>query len=503
MRVSKPVIALLFLAAMVFAIEVDVVELESTLLDTINFVNYVGVQTGNIDTIEAIRGIGEGLSTEIGYGESLVYARKYRVTHLPPAEDGLRGADLFELLPASRVDHIDNLRRIISAYLENRYGYSMEDARLLGELITIYNAVHRGNRDLFLIRYTAGLNSLLEEGKIGLSLTYSDWPGQSQIVIPIAPDAALGELSSVPVDELLDETVEETLRDAADLGLEERMAAADLIDRTVDEEISQISAEQDAIARQQQELRTEEETIQTSITELEEELEETEPASPERRQTEEQIAQQESQLQEVQQGLEDLSIQQDATEQRQIALDRADERSSEIRESVVEDIEASSAPSPSSPLLITRGRVSDGSLFSTIVNVNTNAGTVLLSTEREIVGRNYLLTRNGLVAISEERGRAALVLFDSATLSILTESTIESSPYSPIIAGPGGDLYAVVKDGSEWYVGHFDGLLNLLFRSSIPVAEESDLVIEGRRLFVQRKDGRFTGLDLNELRVLP
>ena len=497
MRTTGILVVFLLCMGSVSAIEVDVNELESTVTDTINFINYTGAQTGSIDTIESIRSIGESLSVVINSGESTVYAQKYRVTHILPSDDGLRGADLFELLPASRVDHIDNLRRIISAYLESRYGYSSEDALLLGKLVTIYNAVHRGNLDIFTSRYTVGLHSLLDEKSAGLSLTYSEWPGSSQIIIPIASDAAVGELSSVPADELLDETVEETLRDADDLGLEERMEAADLIDRTVDEERSQL----EAITRQQQALQAEEDAIEDSVTALEEQLEETEPGSPERRAIENQITEQRSRQQDIQE--EQAELQQVDTEQRQAAITRADERASEIRSSVADDVASVSSQPVVSPLIITRGRISGANFFATIVSINANGTNVLMSAEQEIVGRNYLLTRNGLIAISAVSGTPHLVRFNSSDLSLLSEGETEISTYSPIIIGSGGDIYAVMKDGSEWYAGRFDTNLNTLFRSTIPVAEESDLVIEDGRLFVQRKDGRFSGLDLDDLRVSP
>jgi hypothetical protein len=90
---------------------------------------------------------------------------------------------------------------------------------------------------------------------------------------------------------------------------------------------------------------------------------------------------------------------------------------------------------------------------------------------------------------------------DGDDLSFAAAGSAEVSIHSPIIVGGGDDLYAVIRDSGEWYAGRFDANLNLLFRSAIPVAEGSDLLIEDNALLVQRKDGRFTSLDLDELKV--
>ncbi len=496
-------VAMGFFVSGLFALEVDVEELESTVTDTVNFINYTGPYE-DIDTIDEIRGIGVSLSFEIASGESRDFAGKYRITHILPSPDSpLRGADLLELLPGARVDHIDNLRRIISAYLESRYAYTREDAELLGRLVTIYNAVHRGNLTKFSEAYVPELVSLLRPESAGLSLIWSEWAGASQIVIPLASDAAPGQLSSVPADELLDEAVEETLSDAEDQGLEDRMEAADLIDRTVDEETTEIEEEEQQIADERQELAQQERETEQAVEELEEEIAQLPEESPEREELEEQLEQEQERQEEIRQQQEDLDERETANEQREAQTEAADERAQEIREEVAEDIEQASTQTVvnPNPVRLTRARVSGDRLFSTIVMVDANDGDVITSGEREIIGRDYVATRQGIVAISEEGGSPALVLFDSEDLSFVLAGNAEVSVYSPVIAGSGDDLYAVIRDGGEWYAGRFDANLNLLFRSVIPVDQASDLVIEGGALLVQRKDGRFTALDLDELRV--
>ncbi len=486
----------------VAALEVDVEELESSLSDTITFVNYTG-SYDDINTIDEIRGIGVFLSSEIESGESTVFAGKYRIVHiLPLAESGLRGADLLELLPGARVDHIDNLQRIISAYLETRYDYSREDSDLLGRLVTIYNAVHRGNVERFRSNYVLELLALLQPETAGLSLDYREWAGGSQIIIPIAADAAPGQLSSVPADELLDEAVEETLRDSEDLGLEERMETADLIDRTVDEETTEIQEERAAIQTESRKVQRESRQLQEEIQDLEEEITSLPGDSSRSRELEADLANRQQQQEEVASRQEELESRSDAADQRESQTRQADGRSREIREDVARDVETISTgkPNPLSPLRVKRSRIANSALYSTLVIIDANEGEVLQTSRREIIGREILIRRQGIVAISEEGGTPVLVLLDGEDLSFISRGEARLSRYSPLLAS-GDGIYAVVSDGGEWYAGRFDANLNLLFRSSIPVDEGSDLVIQNNQLIVQRKDGRFTRLSLDELGV--
>ena len=84
------------------------------------------------------------------------------------------------------MDHIDNLRRIIAAYLESAYGYSRQDSQTLAVFVTVYNAVYRGKLDVFKQKYKTVVTKNLTANKAGLALNYAEWPGKTQIVIPLS-----------------------------------------------------------------------------------------------------------------------------------------------------------------------------------------------------------------------------------------------------------------------------------------------------------------------------
>ena len=68
---------------------------------------------------------------------------------------GNKEADILFIGKDATVDHIKNLRRIISAYLSSAYGYSEKDADTLAVFITVYNAVYRGQYDVYNSKYKA------------------------------------------------------------------------------------------------------------------------------------------------------------------------------------------------------------------------------------------------------------------------------------------------------------------------------------------------------------
>src|SRR5690606_11216403 len=132
--------------------------------------------------------------------------------------------------------HVDNIRRIISGYLIEAFGYSRADADTLSFFATIYNAVHRGALGHFTGRYSTKVLAVLAQAKVGLSLVYSEWPGNTQVVIPLSAQAGSGVISSVSAAELADPQVIENLRDSDGDGIEQRQDIADLIDRSVEQE---------------------------------------------------------------------------------------------------------------------------------------------------------------------------------------------------------------------------------------------------------------------------
>ncbi|MCK4799247.1 MAG: hypothetical protein KAT05_17875, partial [Spirochaetes bacterium] len=132
-------------------LEVDVDEIKVG--KKIKFINYEGKHT-HTETIWDIRAIGKWLSRITIDNEIFRYHMKYSIIHaLDDTTNDLFDADIFSIDKNAKVDHIRNIRLIISCYLEKKYGYTKKDALLLTTFVIYYNAIYRGNIDYFSKKY--------------------------------------------------------------------------------------------------------------------------------------------------------------------------------------------------------------------------------------------------------------------------------------------------------------------------------------------------------------
>ena len=167
--------------------EPAVVEVETENLEDVEFINYTG-PNDVIDSVSAIRAIGAEIGKQIEQekASSIGNRDRYSVVHAVSTEDTAKlDADVFFIGKDASVDHITNLRRIISAYIEAAYSYTEEEADSLAVYITAYNAVYRGQYDVFSLKYKSLVIENLTNEDCGLSKNYAEWPGHSQIVIPL------------------------------------------------------------------------------------------------------------------------------------------------------------------------------------------------------------------------------------------------------------------------------------------------------------------------------
>ena len=182
-------LVLLFFSAAVFAQE-ESSELDASSLEEVQFVNYTG-PNDVIDSAAAIKAIGTELGVQIVQNSFAFYGNKdrYSVVHaVSPKEDDdteKLSADIFFIGKAASVDHITNLRRIIGGYLEAAYSYPTEEADTLAVYLTAYNAIYRGQLEVFEAKYKDIVIQNLTKENVGLSRSYVIWPGHTQIVIPL------------------------------------------------------------------------------------------------------------------------------------------------------------------------------------------------------------------------------------------------------------------------------------------------------------------------------
>ena len=213
--------AALFFAFNAAALEVDENEIRSVTAgaaDQVEFINYGGPHAV-IETVEAITGIGSNLGIELSQNleesRTIQPGAKYSVIHAYNTEkDGLLDADIFILSEAAGVDHITNLRRILSGFLISAYNYSPDDAWTVATFLTVYNAVYRGKLEEISGRYKPVVIQNLTLEKAGLSINWEDWAGNTQIIIPLCD--MTDEVSPIDTSTISDDKVIEAMQKESD-----------------------------------------------------------------------------------------------------------------------------------------------------------------------------------------------------------------------------------------------------------------------------------------------
>ncbi len=501
---------LICLAAVNLAAETVFLEELQTAADSagIVFQNYSGPHN-KIDTADEIRGIGGYLGRNVEREmESFNFFDKYRVIHAVDYSDknGL-DADIFILEKTAAVDHIKNLRRIIAGYLEAAYGYETDQADLLAEFITIYNAVHRGDIEYFTIHYKDIVNRNLDPKKCGIALSYVEWPGNTMMLIPLTPQAGTNVISDLDTDLLSDEMVIDQLRSEDDRGIEQRRELVELKDDEIDEERTVIEQKREDIAVKEKEL-------DEKKAGLEEELRQTEDSG-----RAEEIK---DELADVEKEKEVVATEEKALDEREEKLAEREEKVIEERERITEDqaaeiekedlsdaaVVTSAQPAKAKPSVdaVPFIKVSGdaGSYTGQLVMVDSVSGKIIRQSSIDTIRlRGYKFSNNGIISVAGSSGGTrivSLVKIDPESLEITESGTAEVYIDSAVIES-GGNYYAVVKDGSEWKIGIFDKALKLTGLSDAEVFAATDIVVRKDSVIAQNPAGSIIRIGNEEFRA--
>jgi hypothetical protein len=502
----------------------------------IEFENYEG-PVEDIDSREAIRGIGRTLGNQLIDDPAGDYDGRYLVTRIvgDPEESGL-GADLLELGENARVDHIENLRRIVGGYLQAAWAYAESDADLIARFSTIYNAVNRGSIEFFQQRYRTAVVDALDPERAGLATSYTEWAGGTQMVLPIRDGRAPGALDAIDPLQLVDPLVIDELKTRADLGIEDRKDMIAFIERVIEERTEAIEEERRQLDEEQQEIDERQEEIDQRLDETDDREEtgaqpdQTEP-SPETQPEETQPAEddaeaddaapaeqpeddqagesdEQAQQEEPEPDREALESEQDQLEEReqeieerQEELDEEEEqvgelteRAEELYDETAEDqaaVNDEQRPRQLVPFVIARGEEE----FELAV-VDFTSAEVAGQQTIPVATRSLVRFQGGVLAA--HRNSRKLLLLDPTSLEIRAESDPDVVPGSRILPIDGAILTVITVDDA-FYVGEFDAQLVLQRRSAEPVAESTDIVHRDGRILVQHEEeGDLVVLEMSE-----
>lgn len=522
----KFAIALLIsLSTTAFALEVDENELKSTgTIDTVVFVNYTGPHA-KIDSLSSIKKIGSDLGTVIAADPEKMTntgaANKYSVIHaIDPSESGKLDADILLIGPNATVDHIKNLRYIIASYLSSAYGYSEQDAETVAVFVTVYNAVYRGNTEYFAKKYKNIVNSNLTADKCGLALNYKDWPGKSQIVIPLYD--VKGGLSSVDTSVISDKEVVKHMQEDDDKNVESRKQMVDIKEREAEEATEKAQEAQKKAVEEQKKLQEEKQKTQEVKKEAETAKKEAEQAkkvaekNPNDKKAQEEAAKKQEVAEEKQEELkaqeEKQAEQEEKTEEaketaaeKQAVADKKTNEAQEERKEIAKDqqeVIEKAIKDAATPAVYGMELTDEDQLLSTLIKVNSQNGQIIkTSPVTYIRNRTMFQAGENFIAIAGENkgnGAVKLVLLSSDTMEITAESN-EIVHENSVLIQDGTDYYCVIQDGKNWVLAKYDQELTLNLKSPVPLMSSTPVSITEAGILVTGAKGYVKLLDKSDL----
>ncbi|GMO31788.1 MAG: hypothetical protein Ta2F_07480 [Termitinemataceae bacterium] len=159
----------------------------------VEFENNPNQVKGNT-TVEQIRAIGKNLAKglrdkngKLRQNIDIGDKDRYLLHEATDSKDDGKGlsADIIKLGSKAGVDTIKNLRHILSGYIEEAYRYPINVCDELAVYVTVYNAINRKTFDRFNEYYKKIVSTNLTPDNVGLSSSWKDWAGSTQIVIPL------------------------------------------------------------------------------------------------------------------------------------------------------------------------------------------------------------------------------------------------------------------------------------------------------------------------------
>jgi hypothetical protein len=460
----------------------------------IQFENYSGPYA-RIDTAEEIKAIGYLLAASLKQdGRTGRFLTKYRMLRaLDPAETGKFDADILSIEAEARVDHIDNVRRILAGYLEGAFAYNTADARLLARFATVYNAVYRGDLGYLGTKYKAVVMSHLTAANAGISTRYYEWPGATRLLIPLTTAAAEGKLGSLSTTELTEKGVIEEMRRQPGKGLEERKDMVELKEREIEEKQAEAQEAQNRLAAEKAELEKREAEAAAA------------PAE-EKSKTEAALKAQQQEVKKAEAAVTEKKAEV-AAKEAEVAEERmgiiADEKA---RELAGEGTGAAAAGAfvlaDQLYFLKVRPRERSGSISGTLSILDPGPPSVKLTSPLDYVrGRAFYFFKDRILVVAQERssgGPAYLFQLNPLTLEPIKRSAQEVYADS-IVLIQGGAIYAVLKSGNDFRLGRFDENLALAARSPMSVDRDSSLALFADRVYASSASRDILALDALDL----
>jgi hypothetical protein len=211
---------------------------------------------------------GKGLALVISKDEyKPVKTRGISIRRFPPQDEKL-GGDVLSLGPNFQADHIHSLSRILTSYVQAAFDYSEKDAQTLAFYILYYNAINRKNLSFFQEKYTPELTKNLSASRVGIGKKYTEWPGKTQIIIPLEKNILKKGDKDVTIDELEKNVNKVIDKNPTAKNLEKKDELEKVIEDKTKDERNKIENKKDEVTKKETNLKDEKSKTDEKLVEL-------------------------------------------------------------------------------------------------------------------------------------------------------------------------------------------------------------------------------------------
>lgn len=496
----------LFVGNIANSLQVDETELKT---DKIEFENYKGARRGS-DTVRSIRTIGRRLARgarKKKYGEIFRYHMKYSILHaVSTKEDDKFSADIFSVDKQARVDHIKNIRRILSTYLEKMYGYSRKNADALAVFITYYNAVHRGDTEYFATKYKTIVINHINKKNAGIATRYFEWPGKTKMLIPLYAKKKKGEIDKIDPDIISDKDTIKKMRED-DENIESRKDLVDIKEDIIDRDKKELEREKEEQRKKEAELRKKEEELEKNKNEEEKKKLEEEKArlEAERRETEEkekELDEKEEKLKEEKSTILDDEITRDIEKDPDSAKEKLKEKEKELdeREDKLRQDQLHKNVYKDKFYYLKVGEYKSGGHYANdMYMIDPDKKQILFkSPVNNIAGSRYDIFASGVVVITKHKKKHRLTLLDIESLESINAGA-NNVFWRSFVVVRDNFIYVIIIDKDKYYLAKFDNSLRMVAQSDEEISEDTFITFYKDYVFINAKDKEIVVFNINDL----
>jgi hypothetical protein len=469
--------------------------------------------------------IGRKLSEMIEAEPNAVHEYKdVSVRRIYADKNGQFGGDIISLDSDSGFGHINSIYRILASYIQNSFGYQEDRADIIALYVLYYNAMHRSEKSYFKTKYSEKLVDNLKVNSTGIGKTFKDWPGRTQIVIPLEGNVLKENEIDITLDELGNEV--NKIIDEKKNGQEEKKKFAEVVKEKIIEEKKLLEekkeelkvkeekiALRDADKKNPPEIKKEviepkKEVVESKKAEIKpetpKEVVKTNPVEPVKTEPQKPVAKETAVVKNEKPVERAPEIKKEPT----VETKKLEKELAVVKQELAKKIEVENKKKEFSPNVI------DGKIvFLKVVKYDTSEGhfnseihlidpekddAVLKSDFNKICSRQFKEFGGNIVVVGFKDGHKdehQLYLINKKDLKENGKST--SNVFSrTIIEIIGDELYAFEFEKGSYYISKFDKGLRRLIRSDREINPDSNLTFYGKKIYVTGKAETGNAVDI-------